>query len=369
MQPYLPSYRVPLFMGVTRRLEQVGIELTVAHGAVGPESSSRGDSELVDWATPLKTRRISMLGRSLVWRDIARAGPHDLLIVEQALGNADSYKSLLLQRKRGHPRVALWGHGKSYAVHRGAVSAALLRRVTNLAHWFFAYTEAGASFVVRGGFPGDRVTILNNTVDTQALARAQGQTTAEDLSAFRDSYGLGGKTALAFIGGLDPTKSPEFLLESFRHMLGQRPDLVLLVAGEGRDRHKFQNSGMPVRLLGRIGPHEKALLAGVAALLLVPSAVGLVAVDSMALGVPLVATSMRGHGPEFDYLLAEGIAVIAPSTPSGFAQRVLALLRNEPERSGLAQRCRESVPRYSLEATIERFAVGVQEALGAEPRP
>jgi glycosyltransferase involved in cell wall biosynthesis len=64
-----------------------------------------------------------------------------------------------------------------------------------------------------------------------------------------------------------------------------------------------------VRILGRLDGRAQALALRCADVLAVPEWIGLVAVDSLVAGVPLVSTDHPSHSPERDYL-ADGVTSV-----------------------------------------------------------
>ena len=69
-----------------------------------------------------------------------------------------------------------------------------------------------------------------------------------------------------------------------------------------------------LRYVGRAGDGEKRLLGATASLLMNPGRVGLVAVDSFALGLPIATTEWQLHAPEFDYLVPDDNALITENS-------------------------------------------------------
>jgi glycosyltransferase involved in cell wall biosynthesis len=101
-------------------------------------------------------------------------------------------------------------------------------------------------------------------------------------------------------------------------------------------------------------------------LLLVPSAVGLVALDSIALETPIVATR-GGCGPEIEYLVnGVNACLLAEGTSSAsYARAVVDLLVDDERREALVEGCRDAQGAVTLEAMVNRFAAGVEAALCA----
>ena len=108
-------------------------------------------------------------------------------------------------------------------------------------------------------------------------------------------------------------------------------------------------------MLGYSGPAEKALIMRIAQALLNPGRIGLIAVDSLAVGVPILATDWKFHAPEYDYLTPGRDVVESENTVdafSGLVARTVSVDRFFPEHVA------KSYP--SLDQMVGNFTRGVQ---------
>ncbi|SDK51292.1 glycosyltransferase family 4 protein [Streptomyces indicus] len=356
--PYLTAYRVPFLEHLTRELSRRGVELTVAHGRATGISVARGDELRMPGAVELRQRRVEVRGRELVWHHGlgALARTHDALVVPQTLHNLRVYP--LLARRR--VPVGLWGHGHTHvSAHTGAEHRAKAA-LTRWADWFFAYTEAGGQYARRAGLPAERITVVQNTLDTVALTAARDQVSAAEAQALRARYGLtAGRTGL-FIGAVDELKRIPFLLAAAERIAGQLPGFRLLVAGTGEQRTLVESCPAAV-YVGPVDAGAKARLGAVSDVLLMPGAVGLCAVDSFALRTPLVTTPWRYHGPEFGYLAHGRNALVVED--AAYADAVVQLLCRPRELARLRRACRCDAQRYTVEEMALRFARGAEGLL------
>jgi len=256
----------------------------------------------------------------------------------------------------------MWGQGRSYSTRQNAVAGHLKQVLTRRADWFFSYTNRGADYVVAHGFPSDRVTVLCNTTDTAALQASIDAVSAEELDSFRAAYDLAqGYTGL-FLGGLDERKGVNFLLKSVREIYDEVPKFRLLVGGSGEMENVVQReaaSGGPVRYLGRVEGRDKALAFAAADFLMIPEWVGLVAVDSLAAGKPLVSTHHDSHSPEFEYLVEGETLALSEHEPSGYARAIVKLMRDPERLNHMSYRGRLSTKDLSIEKMADNFVTGV----------
>jgi glycosyltransferase involved in cell wall biosynthesis len=364
LHPWMPQYRVSFFVRLVDALRNDGISLQVLHGSPPPDVSARRDALDVPWARELPTQFIRVGGRDLAYhrlRNIARGS--SLLILEQAIRNLETYP-LLLRALLGGPNVAFWGHGRTYTKHHGTAEERVKQWLTKRGCWFFAYTQGGAQFVIDSGFPAQRVTVVQNSVDTDEIRRLVGALPLEALQRFRVQHGLtAGRTAL-YIGGLDADKRVAFLLEAADLIRREFPDFRLLVAGDGSDRHLVERpSGGTVIYLGRVFGVEKALLGRASSLMLMPGRVGLGVVDAFALGTPLFTTAWPYHAPEVEYLEHNVNGFIAEDNVEAFAAAVTEHLRHPERLRRLVDGCARSAETHTLDVMVENFRAGVVRAL------
>ncbi|MFG2755514.1 glycosyltransferase family 4 protein [Streptomyces wuyuanensis] len=382
VQPYVPGYRTSFFDLLQTRLDAEGVDLEVLHGPAPANQAARGDAASCACATQVATRRLPVPGgRSLLWRRVQRrAASADLVVLEQALHNLEAYPLLLRSTGRPGcaPRVAFWGHGRTYTKPPSRLEAAVKGALTRLGSWFFAYTEGGAAHVASRGFPRDRITVVRNSVDTTELAagraRAARPGTPEfaEAALLRKRYGLTeGRTAL-YLGGLDAPKRIPFLLDCADRVAAELPGFRLLVAGDGADRHLVDAAadrpGSPVVAIGHTSGPRTAPLGAACDVMLMPGRVGLCAVDSFALRTPVVTTDWPWHAPEFEYLADGRNALVTPDDPAAYAGAVTALLRDPARLEALRTACRDDVPAYTTEGMAARFRDGLLQAMERDQR-
>jgi glycosyltransferase involved in cell wall biosynthesis len=363
-QPYLPRYRVPLFTHLRDLLAADGVRLDLVVGRSRRAQAARADETILPWAT--RTATVGPLHERLPVRlkllPPARVRRADLVVDELAGGCLDS---LLLAG--GTRRFAAWGHGYGAVRPSTGVDLAVERWLMRRSAHLFVYTDAGRVAALAAGVEPERITVLQNSVDTRALLAAVRDLPETEVEAFRERHDLGTGPVLAFVGGLDASKRIELLLSCATVLHERRPGLRLLVAGDGVQRpmvERFAAEHPWARHLGRVDDHGKALLARVGAVLLNPGRVGLVALDSFAMRAPLVTTDWPHHAPEVAYL-SPATSLVVPDDAAALVDAVHDLLDDAPRLARLRDGCAAAAPHHGIEAMAARFAAGIRIALAA----
>jgi glycosyltransferase involved in cell wall biosynthesis len=230
----LPQYRIPFFEALRPYLRHRGIEFRLIYGQPGPWEETKKDTGHIAWGDQIHNWTINVGSRKLHWQPCLRLlKDSDLVIVEQASKLLINYV-LLFKQRLGGPMVAFWGHGRnfqSYAASR--MGEGLKRYLSRRVRWWFAYNGSGAAIVREIGFPAERITVVQNTIDTTWLRNKKLSTSEEELSTIRANLRLEGKNVAIFTGGLYEGRRTKFLIQAARGIRKLVPDFELIVVGAG----------------------------------------------------------------------------------------------------------------------------------------
>jgi glycosyltransferase involved in cell wall biosynthesis len=362
IQEHMPAFRVPFYERLRELLAGRGVELRLVYAPNQRNTFLKGELE---WAEPVPIRWIGPLG----WQPVlGLCRGCDLVVIQQETKYA---VNPLLQAwsALGGPKVAYWGHGKNFqkAAENGIggfVKNLLAKRVD----WWFAYNDLSAKVVAGLGFPCERITSVGNAVDTAGMRKRLETLDPSEVSALREAHGIRSQNIAVYTGGLYPNKRIGFLLEAAAKIREAIPDFELIIIGGGPQRAKVAEAARQNPWIHDIGPkddHGKVPFWAMAKLLLMPGLVGLVVVDSFALGVPLVTTDYPFHSPEIDYLRdgENGCVVACGEDSSGYADGVVALLRDPQRITALKEEAIRSSGLHTIEHMAENFANGVMRCL------
>jgi glycosyltransferase involved in cell wall biosynthesis len=348
-QPYVPRYRVPFFEGLYARLLEHGVSLGVASGRPHGHQALRRDQTTEDhrW----------MAG------DVRRNLPAFVspgVLVFGLRGISPLLNSALTLRATGGPKVAVWGHVKPYVQRGNSADLFVERWQMRMADLIFSYTRGGFDFAVANGIEKSKIVNLNNSLDVTEMLLARRRLTWQEVSTFKELHDIGPSSrCLAFLGGLDDTKRPEFLAASLDYLWNIAPDVKLLVGGEGAQAGILAPAERrrQVIRLGFADSKLKAMMAEVCNAMVMPGRVGLVAVESLAMGLPVLTTEWAYHAPEVEYLQEGMTRFTSPQNDSAAFARLMAQFAGHRAQA-------TSFEYPTLEQMVDNFSNGVLMMLG-----
>jgi glycosyltransferase involved in cell wall biosynthesis len=270
--------------------------------------------------------------------------------------------------------VAFWGHGRNYQAARAdgpreRWKAWWLRHVD----WWFAYTDSSAKYVTDHGFDSQRVTVLQNAIDTDGFAGDLAAVGDSEVLAIRAALGIAAGAQVAiYCGSIYAEKRISVLLEAADLLRAGLPDFHLLVVGEGPQADDVRAAAATrpwLHVRGVRKGRDKAMDYRLASVMLNPGLVGLHIVDSFVAGTPLVTQASALHSPEYDYLEngVNGISVNEDSA-AAYADAVMSIYRQEGRLARMRARCTADARRYTLPAMAANFTDGIVACLKAGGR-
>jgi glycosyltransferase involved in cell wall biosynthesis len=371
VQRIVPGYRVAFFRALHATLARSAVDLRLIHGQEFPGTVPRGVDFSEPWALRIQNRYLRIANQELVWQPCSPSEFEnaDLVIVEHANRLLLNYR-LLAARSAGR-RVAFWGHGANFqAPSQKSTGEALKRSLARTADWWFAYTSSGARLVESYGYPHERVTVVNNSIDSRAIAGAISRISEGENSRLRQQLRLEKGRVAVFCGRLVEEKRIDLLWAAALQIRERCADFSLLVIGDGPLEQEARHMAGMHGWIHYIGPTTGDGLAAYLAVsdfMLIPGVVGLVLVDAFAAGLPLVTTRLESHGPEIEYLEPGVNGLVTEPGAKSLAAACIELLESAPLAARLRAGCLEASRVYTLEAMVERFATGVLGALDRAP--
>lgn len=367
IQRRMTHYRVPLFNLMRDKLDAAGIDMAVVYGNPAGGEILKGDSGFLPWGIHLPARYL--FNTRACWQNawpVVRNA--DLVVITQENGLLFNYVLAILHGKR---KWAFWGHGRNFQSRSpNSLRERFKRWLAGKADWWFAYTSVSRATVLEAGFPPERLTLLNNAIDTTELASQLASLDGAAVEYARREFGVGTGRVCLSLGSLHSDKRLDFLFEAARHIRERVPDFQLVVIGDGPQRDLVEkaasDAGGWIHWLGARSGRDKALALAMSELMLNPGMVGLSVVDAFVAGVPMVTTSYQMHSPEIAYLESGMNGLITDNNTRAFAAGVTHLLADVDALEVLRNGCRESALEYTLDHMAENFCNGIVSCLSGQ---
>jgi phosphatidylinositol alpha-mannosyltransferase len=326
--------------GLAAELRSRGAEVDVLAPADGPVETAGfvplGGSLAFSWQGTVT--RVA-LGPAAVLRTARtlRHGGYDLVHVHEPMLPAAGLTALYAARcpvvATFHmtARSALW-----YRIFRPVVRHAARRIAVRI-----AVSEQARAYA-RSVLPGE-YRIVPNAVDT---------------GAYRPARNGRADPRILFVGRPDPRKGLDVLLRAFRRLRGGAT-LELVGVGPGE-----VEAGPGVVAHGRVSETDRIRLLGEADILCAPSlggeSFGIVLVEGMASGLPVVASSIPGYRA----VLPPAAGRLVPPGDDGALAEALAELLADPElRARMGEAGRREAERYDWTRVGDELAAVYAEAL------
>jgi phosphatidylinositol alpha-mannosyltransferase len=212
-----------------------------------------------------------------------------------------------------------------------------------------AVSEAARDYVA--GALGGEYTVIGNGIELRPRAPRPG----------------GG--GILFVGRAEPRKGLPVLLDA-----ASRLDAAKLTLA-GVTPEEVPGAGLRVGALGRVSDRERERLLAEADVLCAPSlgreSFGLVLLEAMAAGVPVVASAIRGYA---ELVPADGGLLVPPGDATALAAALRALLSDPGGRERMGEAGRRHAARYDWDVLVGRVLdvyerAGRAQAASRRPRP
>lgn len=368
LQHRLLHYRVRLFEELRNACLRRGIDLMLVHGQASPREQKKKDTGMVPWALTVTNRFWEIGSVDVLWQPLPRAVRRaDLTILMQENRILSNYP-LLVSRLWSRQKIAYWGHGKNFQSIapdglRERWKDLMLRRVD----WWFAYTDITAGILTRAGFPQERITCLNNAIDTAGFTADLASVSDDDIRKERSRLGIPDRAPVGlFCGSLYPEKRIDVLLAAADIIRSRLPGFTLVIIGDGPSMagiHAFSAKRPWLHALGLRTGREKALYYRMSDCVLNPGLVGLHIVDAFCSGLPMITTNNAAHSPEIAYFRDGENGIMTGDSVAEYAAAVSELLVNEGTLARMKREAAADAGKYTLDAMVTHFADGIEKAL------
>jgi len=224
-----------------------------------------------------------------------------------------------------------------------------LKRYFNRLHAHIAVSVPARDFIARY-FDGD-YRIVPNGIDCSRFN--PGHAPLEELRT-------PGKSTILFVGRLESRKGLPTLVEAYGQLRRTRADARLVIVGDGPMRWGYESqvaaTGIPdVEFAGRVSDELLPRYYASADIFCAPAnggeSFGIVLLEAMASGVPVMASSIPG----FSSVVAHDVdgVLVAPRHPREWAAALAGLLDDEPRRRAMSERGLAKAQLYDWERVVD----------------
>lgn len=213
-----------------------------------------------------------------------------------------------------------------------------------------AYRERGAS--------PEKLSMLPYCCDVERYARAE----PDAVRQIRERFDLDEKTVFLFSGQMIERKGVDVALRAFAKVAEQRPDVAILLLGDGPLRESYEST-VPAELKGRVhftGFLDQAELPAffaAADVFVFPSrhdGWGVVVNEACAAGLPVLVSKQTGAALDLVNDNVNGYRLDCEDV-DGFAAKMLGFCEHPEQIERFGKKSREIVRRFSTEEGAARF--------------
>lgn len=235
----------------------------------------------------------------------------------------------------------------------------LLRRFHNLTQRTFVPTQALRRELTRGGF--QHLSVVGRGVDTSRF------TPAARSVALRESWQAGEDTPVFLaVGRIAAEKNVELALRAFESARRHRPDLRMVVVGDGPQRERLALAHPAARFVGAKRGDELATYYASADAFLFPSlsdTFGNVVMEAIASGLPVVAFDCAAAAEHVVDGLSGRIAL--PGDEAGFIAEAALLAVDPATLRPMRDAAVNAARRATWDEVLERFESRLQDTVDA----
>jgi len=364
-------FDVCLIKGSTRESAMTTEEKRLLHDQLN--AAAKKGITIID--LPPLVRRISLwndLKAFLqIWSLIRRLKPHIVHTHTSkagVIGRMAAWVSrvpIVIHTPHGH---VFYGH---FCSSLSRLFLALERLFARISHHLIALTPAeGKDYLTLNVSKPDSISVIHSGVDLSRFQKAKKQRSRKrkDLGIQPDSLVVG------FVGWLLPIKGVRFLVEAMAGVVQQHPKSLLLLVGKGEKekelRKQAENLGLTdnIHFLGWCQDVEE-IMTGFD-LFVLPSlneGMGRVLVEAMALGLPIVASSVGGI-PDLVKNEQNGL-LVPPADAAALARAISDLLEDKGKRKRMGEAGKRMCRAYSAEAMMAQINDLYRSLLEVHSRP
>jgi len=195
-----------------------------------------------------------------------------------------------------------------------------------------------------------------------------------DKETARKELGLDHQKVILFVGRIDPLKGLEQLLAALTYIEGEKPPLLMIVGGDEHSQGQVQLLQQAakdlhiqdrVSFVGSVAQDKLPLFYSAADICAIPSyyeSFGMVAMESLACGTPIVANNIGG----MRHIIRHGEMgrIVKDNSPHNLANEISALLCRQEDKDQHVTTRRNKMTEFSWATIADRILQEYDRLLG-----
>lgn len=372
LERVITDYRVPFYLRLNDLLAKEKIDLTVAGGNARPDESLVNCVGKLPFGIQVSNRYI--FGKAYMQTEAGRLVKNaNLIITGQENSSVSTYPLLFGKRQT---KIAFYDHGPNPIKSGGQTSVAyrLKRWMTLKPDWWFAYTERSRQAIMEAGYPGGKITVVNNSIDTSALEKKTTDISDKEKNELLEKlFGKSDDNKKPIVGiscaRLLENKKIPFLLSAISKIHMALPNFKMIIIGDGpfkKEVDQFCSANNWCRSPGSIRGLDRAKYLSVADCWLNPGALGLAILDAFASHIPLFTTSLDSHGPEIAYLEPGINGIETLHDIENYSSEIVDIIRDDKTLDRFKNGAQVSCAKYGIDQMAQRFVEGIKKIFEAD---
>lgn len=296
-----PHYREEILKSLQLRSD---VDAVLLSGTASKASiATLSETELPDMkVVPTVKLGNATWDRGAFWQGLSRRW--DAVILGPATTSLSTWAILAVRRLlRRH--TYLWGQcGRPGDKSLKRLVQEIMNR---LASGLLVYGHAEASAATELGMNPSKVHVVNNATqsNTSMLSSAESATVLAHAQEMARQALRSGELRLAYVGRLVSAKRPEVLLQAARKLREEFPRLIVDIVGGGKEAERLHREYPEdfIRFRGWLYPGlERDAVFTNATLIVSPYHMGLLAIDALRFGVPVLVPDNEKNASEVEAL-------------------------------------------------------------------
>jgi D-inositol-3-phosphate glycosyltransferase len=195
-----------------------------------------------------------------------------------------------------------------------------------------------------------------------------------DKEIARKELGLDHQKVILFVGRMDPLKGLEQLLTALTYIDGEKPPLLIIVGGDAHSQAQVQalqrmakelNIEDRVTFIGSVAQSRLPLFYSASDVCAIPSyyeSFGMVALESLACGTPIVANNVGGMRSIIRH--SEMGRIVPDNSPHHLASEISELFRQSEDEAKNTKTRRDTITDFSWATIADKILHEYNRLLG-----